>query len=115
MSERSAFKSVCCLLPGEVRVMASTHFLKGGKVRQFVHPRQRMYAGDERDEDIPEAERLFTRLCGDLSPARGASPLSADHDAFRMKSKSASRGPGLSLKSNPKKAWVRFRPLFGTP
>jgi hypothetical protein len=22
--------------------------------------------GDERDEDIPEAERLFTRLCGDL-------------------------------------------------
>jgi hypothetical protein len=74
-----------------------------------------MYAGDERDEDIPEAERLFTRLCGDLSFARGASPLSAEHDALRMKSKSASRGLGLSLKSNPKKAWVRSDHCSGRP
>jgi hypothetical protein len=65
-------------------------------------------AGDKRDEDIPEAERLFTRLCGDLFFVRGASPLSADDDALRMKSKSAARSLGLSPKSNPKKGWVRF-------
>jgi hypothetical protein len=33
----------------------------------------------------------------------GTSPLSAEHDALRMKSKRASRGQGLYLKSNPKK------------
>jgi hypothetical protein len=60
-------------------------------------------AGDERDEDILEAERLFMRLCGDLFLMRGASPLSADDDALRMNSKSASRDLGLSLTSDPKK------------
>jgi hypothetical protein len=60
-------------------------------------------AGDERDEDILEVERLFMRLCGDLFLVRGASPLSADDDALRMNSKSASRDLGLSLTSDPKK------------
>jgi hypothetical protein len=60
-------------------------------------------AGDERDEDIPEAERLFTILCGDLFFVRGASPLSADDDALRMKSKSAACSLGFPLKRNPKK------------
>jgi hypothetical protein len=60
-------------------------------------------AGDERDEDILEAERLFTRLCGDLFFVRGASPLSADDDALRVKSKSAARSLGMSLKRNPKR------------
>jgi hypothetical protein len=60
-------------------------------------------AGDERSENVPEVECLFTRLCGDIFFVRGASPLSADDDALRMKSKSAARSLGLSLESNPKK------------
>jgi hypothetical protein len=31
-------------------------------------------AGDARDEDIPKAEHLFTRLCGDLSRFSRAAP-----------------------------------------
>jgi hypothetical protein len=50
-------------------------------------------ADDERGEDIPEVERWFTRLCGDLVILRRASPFAADDDAFRMKPKSASRPP----------------------